>query len=405
MDSCNSTSASHLPGLAIICNSVPPYREHVHLRIAREMPQIKTWTICTHEGTDARWEFNPSPEINTISFGRTPGVPDRDGVNWASFRKGGQIINWMSQHNIRAVVVLGYNDVGRLRIIRWCRRNRIPCFVWADANIRLDTHRGAKAALKKAIVSTILSWTSGAFACGAYGWQYFQRYGVPSGHIYHFPNEPDYALIQDASPELIEQTRKKFALDAGRRRIVFSGRLIGLKRVDLLIEAFKSIAAARPQWDLIIVGDGPLREPLAQRVPAELQPRVKWLGFLSDQAEVSRIYRLSDVLALPSDFDQWALVINEAAAAGMAIVSSDVVGATAELVRDHQNGRLFPAGDQQALTECLMDVTREAAIDAMKAASTPILEDWRHRGDPVRGLEKALLEHKVIPAPAQVTGL
>jgi glycosyltransferase involved in cell wall biosynthesis len=393
------------PGVAIICNSVPPYREHVHLRIAREMPQIKVWTVCTHEGTDARWAFDPSPEINTVSFGREPGVPDRDGVNWASFRKGGRIIDWMREHNIRAVVVLGYNDVGRLRIIRWCRRNSIPCFVWADANIRLDTHRGAKAALKKSIVTTILSWTSGAFACGGYGRQYFQRYGVPAERIYHFPNEPDYALIQNAAPESIEQTRQKFALDRGRRRIVFSGRLIGLKRVDLLIEAFKAIAAERPQWDLLIVGDGPLRQSLAQRVPAELESRVKWLGFLSDQAEVSRIYRLSDVLALPSDFDQWALVVNEAAAAGMAIVCSDVVGATAELVRDHVNGRLFPRGDQQALTECLKDVTRQEAIDAMKAASEPILEDWRLRGDPVRGLEKALVEHRVIPVPAQATGL
>jgi glycosyltransferase involved in cell wall biosynthesis len=83
-------------------------------------------------------------------------------------------------------------------------------------------------------------------------------------------------------------------------------------------------------------------------------------------------------------------VINEAAAAGLAIVSSTVPGAAAELVRDGVNGRVFPSGNLPALTTALADVTALDHIDAMKAASATVLADWRRRGDPVQGLRSAL---------------
>jgi glycosyltransferase involved in cell wall biosynthesis len=147
-----------------------------------------------------------------------------------------------------------------------------------------------------------------------------------------------------------------------------------------------------------MIGEGDLRDSLRGRVGPELAARVTWTGFLDDQAAISALYRLSDVLVLPSDHEPWALVINEAAAAGLAIVSSNVVGAAAELVRDGVNGRIFPAGDLKGVTDCLMDVTVAAKADAMKAASATVLADWRRRGDPVAGLRQALAAAGVLTA-------
>ena len=67
-----------------------------------------------------------------------------------------------------------------------------------------------------------------------------------------------------------------------------------------------------------MVGDGVLRADL-ERLVADLaiSDRVKFLGFMDDQKTISAIYRASDVLVLPSDYEPWALVINEAAAAGI----------------------------------------------------------------------------------------
>jgi glycosyltransferase involved in cell wall biosynthesis len=141
---------------------------------------------------------------------------------------------------------------------------------------------------------------------------------------------------------------------------------------------------------LVIAGDGPLRQSLQALIPAEFTPRISWTGFIDDQATLSAIYRLSDILVLPSDYEPWALVINEAAAANLAIVSSSVVGAAAELVQDGVNGRLFPKGDLAKLSQCLLEVTDPRRIEKLKSASRQVLQQWRIRGDPVHGLRQAL---------------
>jgi glycosyltransferase involved in cell wall biosynthesis len=226
---------------------------------------------------------------------------------------------------------------------------------------------------------------------------------VSRDRIHFFTLEPDYSLIQDLPMGKVEEASHRFGLDPHRRRLVFSGRLIPLKRVDLLINAFAAIAGERPQWDLVIVGDGPLRDSLAAAVPDALRTRVIWTGFLGDQEDISAVYRACDVLVLPSEREAWALVINEAAAAGLAIVSSSVPGAAEDLVRDGVNGRIFPSGDLGALVDCLLDVTSESRLTAMKAASPVVLDEWRRRADPVDSLRQILRQFGLLPMPRPAT--
>jgi len=227
-------------------------------------------------------------------------------------------------------------------------------------------------------------------ACGRLGREYFTKYGADPGRIFYFPYEPDYRLIASVSTDEVEQARLRFKLDASRRRVVYSGRMAAVKRVDLLIDAFAALAAERSNWDLVMIGDGRYREQLVERIPSALRHRVTWTGFIDDQAAVSAIYRNCDVLVLPSDYEPWGVVINEAAAAGLAIVASEVVGAAAEIVRDGVNGRLFPCGDLTALVDALRDITAPGRIATLKSATRGVLDDWRLHGDPVKGFCQAL---------------
>lgn len=384
--------------IAIICNSLPPYRVHVHERVVRELPQIELWTLCTHETTGDRWGFNPPESIRPISFGvGEPSTRQQQIQHWpGEWRKGRRIIQWIREHRIRAVVLLGYNDPARLRVLFWCHRNRIPCYVWGDSNIRGDVQAGLKAWLKKLILPRLLRRCTGTFPCGQRGIEFFAKYGVPRDRMYLFTLEPDYELITKLSMQVIEGAAQKFGLQAGRRRIIYSGRLVQPKRVDLLLQAFITIAPQRTDWDLLIAGDGPLRSELEALVPPELKPRITWTGFLANQEVVSSLYRLADVLVLPSDYEPWALVVNEAIAAGLALVVSDAVGAAPELVREDINGMTFPAGNAQLLQSCLLKVTAGETIDRLKAASPHILQHWRATADPVKALNQALADSGVI---------
>jgi glycosyltransferase involved in cell wall biosynthesis len=387
-----AAGAAGRPLLAVITNGYAHYRTHVLRRIVREIPEVRVATLYTHEFMNSPWPFQVPEEVAPVMFGKGESCIPQSGMRYQprNWIKGGRVIRWMREHSVRAVVIDGYADVGRVRILRWCKAHGVPALMFGDSNIHGDLRGGWKARVKRALVPRFLRCTAGVLACGRYGRAYFTKYGCPPDRIFLFPYEPDYSLVRDLPPEAVKAARARFGLREGRRRIVFSGRAVRDKRPDLLLEAFIDIAGRRPDWDLVMVGDGPLRGTLEERVPPALGGRVIWCGFLESQADVTAIYKASDVLVLPSDYEPWALVVNEAAAAGMAIVASSVVGAAAELVRDGVNGRIFPPGDLSALTQCLLDVTDPARVETMKRASADVLADWRRVADPIDGLRRGL---------------
>ena len=393
------TSEAQPAPIAIVSNGMTPYRLHVHRRIVRELPQVRLFSVLTHDDASGKWNLAEMTDIGLTHFGagEPSGLQSKPTRAVHEFRKGGRIIEFLRAEAVRAVVLIGYNDPARLRLIRWCRWHDVPCFVFGDSNIRGDRATGLRAVAKRLLLRWITGNAAGIFCCGSLGRQYFQKYGARPEQISYFPYEPDYALIQNIPAVQLQEARQRLELSEDRRRIVFSGRLVPEKRADLAIEAFQQIAERRPEWDLVLLGDGSLRGQLEASVRPKLRQRVRFMGFLPEQSWVSRVYRISDVLVLPSDYEPWALVVNEAAAAGMALVCSNVVGAAAELVREGVNGYLFPPGDVHALRERLLDVTDPQNLAGYRAASPAILDEWRCAGDPVKGLRRALEDAGVIP--------
>jgi glycosyltransferase involved in cell wall biosynthesis len=382
-----------LTDIALINNSQTPYRLAFHRRLARELEGVRVNSVFTHDVSSFAWAIDSPGEINPVVFG--PGElainQSRPSYAFHELRKAGRIIDWMKATRIRAVILGGYNDPGYLRIMAWCRWSGVPCLLFGDSNIRDDAVTGWRRLVKNALLAYVVRSCAAFLACGSLGRAYYERYGVPADKIFYTPYEPDYEIIETIPLSLIDEISRSHGLSPGRRRIVFSGRFIPVKRADLLIAAFCDIAEERPEWDLVMVGDGPQRAALQSLVPQACAHRVIWTGFLPDQRHVSAVYRASDVLALPSRKEPWALVLNEAAAAGMAIVCSDVVGAGAELARDDVNGFVFPvSATQSVVAECLRKVTAPDRIDYYKRNSPRILAEWRRDADPVDGLRKAL---------------
>lgn len=376
-----------------VCDSLPPYRVRVHRRIIAETPAVRFHTLCTHDPrAGGSWEAVAQLVVPHESFGdgESPLSRGKLSTHFREWRKGGRIIRWLREHGPSAVIVNGYNDPGRLRILLWCRMHGVPVFCWGDSNIRNDQATGIKALAKRLLVGGVVQLCFGVFPFGSLGAAYFRKYGARPSRIFLMPMEPDYERIESISPEEIEVVRARYRLASDRKRILYCGRLAPEKRVDLAIGAFAAIAADRPDWDLLIAGEGPLRDSLALLVPAPLAHRVIWTGGIHDSQQVFAVYAACDVLILPSDHEPWALVVNEAAASGLAIVCTDVVGASPELVHEGVNGSLAPRGDAEALAACLRRVTDPAQVDKMKRASREVLRAWRETGDPVAGFHRAM---------------
>ncbi|MCH7799417.1 MAG: glycosyltransferase family 4 protein [Planctomycetes bacterium] len=388
------------PGFGIVSNVATPYRIHLQRRVVAEIPQLKLYSFFTHGRADFNWEVRDAEAINPIWLGDERYYEYEAGRprNWVrEYRKAGRIIDTVRRRRIAAVLVNGYRDLTRVRLIRWCRAHGIHVFMRGDSNIRGDRPRTVLHAwAKRRLLAWVIRSCDAVMPMGRLGQAYFEKYGADPGRCFWVPYEPDYDIFTTADPDAIAAFRAEHGLAASRRYLLFGGRLVPVKRVDLLIDAFVRIADRRGDWNLIIAGDGRLREELAARVPRSLADRVIWLGFLEVDA-MRLAYHVADVMVLPSDYEPWALVVNEAMAAGCPVVSSDVVGAAWDMVKDRVSGRLFPAGDIDALTEALLDVTDAATGARYREATDEALADWRRRADPVEGIRQALQSVGVLP--------
>lgn len=151
-------------------------------------------------------------------------------------------------------------------------------------------------------------------------------------------------------------------MDAGERppgiSAVFVGQVIERKGLDVLLTA---LGSGLPHVSLQVIGDGTMRPACERQVLAlGLQDRVVFEGVLPAESIPERIAR-ADVLILPSRWDGWGLVVNEALAAGVPVIVSDRCGA-AEVIHHGLNGYVFRSGQADDLRRCLREFAGEREV-------------------------------------------
>lgn len=132
--------------------------------------------------------------------------------------------------------------------------------------------------------------------------------------------------------------------------IVFVGRFVKQKGIDLLIEAFTQIKQDTPNdWKLVLVGTGNFEHGRA------LHPDIEVRDFMST-SELATNSKEWGVFCLPSTYEPWGVVVHESAAAGLPLICSDSVGAADTFLKDGYNGFLFRNGDVASLKAALEKV-------------------------------------------------
>jgi sugar transferase (PEP-CTERM/EpsH1 system associated) len=140
------------------------------------------------------------------------------------------------------------------------------------------------------------------------------------------------------------------------------GRLSGEKDQRNLIEAFALLLrgpAAQKRLHLVIIGDGPMRPELEQRVRTlKLEESVQFLG---ERDDVPALYRSLDIFALPSLGEGVSNTILEAMSSGLPVVATDV-GGNSELVRHGETGFIVPSASAAAMADALARYVKDAAL-------------------------------------------
>lgn len=137
-------------------------------------------------------------------------------------------------------------------------------------------------------------------------------------------------------------------------RFVYVGRLIECKNLDLMIRAFVAHHQKYHNSELHIVGKGVLEESLKKKYAS-----CDFVFFDGPKYgdDLLAVYRQNHVLVLPSTYEPWGLVVNEAMSAGMPVLVSNEVGAHYDLVDGNDTGFVFDAYEEQSLIDAMEQIS------------------------------------------------
>jgi glycosyltransferase involved in cell wall biosynthesis len=289
--------------------------------------------------------------------------------------------NLIRDGHFDAVLLPGYFYASAWIAIGAAKWHGVPIVFVTDSHglQNWGTRSEWKIRVKKVIVPRIFSLAQAIVVSSSGGVEYLKSLGLPRESIVLAPTAVDNAWwLKQAAGVDRGSVRAGWRIPEGALVVLYCGKLQPWKRPVDLLEAFAR-ADVRDSY-LVFAGDGPEKKQLELRATElRLADRVRFLGFVN-QSQLPSVYCSADWFVLPSLFDAFGLVVNEAMLCGLPVIISDRVGARFDLVRPNENGYVFPAGDKEALAAIL----REALPDQVKReqmgkAARHRMETWSPR--------------------------
>lgn len=196
---------------------------------------------------------------------------------------------------------------------------------------------------------------TGVLAIGYQTPQWVAQRGVPEEQIFPFAyflekGEPLEAVLEPVDPF----------------RFIFVGQFIPRKRLDWVVAALGELTDQ--DYELVVIGSGPLENELRTQAESVLGGRVKWIGKLPSN-EVRAYMAAADCLILPSLYDGWGAVVSEALMCGTPVICSDACGC-AEVVGKSGVGCIFRVDDPNELQTSLDAALRAGPISRKHRAET-----------------------------------
>jgi glycosyltransferase involved in cell wall biosynthesis len=349
-----------MPAVAVIFHHIGPYH-HARLNAAADKLSV-TGIEWSARGYDA-WGAADSParyaKVSLFSEA-TKAYPDKSELQRA-------FSSVMEQIKPDVVAVNGWNNFGSLVAANYCAHRGIPMIVMSESSRQDEPRTWWKEAIKRRMVGLY----SGALVGGQRHADYLVELGMPVERIFTGYDVVDNNYFYERARQIRNpREREGQGGEAGseirnvhglpENYFLASARFIEKKNLPALIAAYaeyrrKSQNHKITPWDLVLLGDGPLRETLnAQISTLNLNDHVRLPGFKSYD-ELPVYYALANVFVHASTTEQWGLVVNEAIASGLPVIVSERCGCVAELVNG--NGFTFDPANEGELSARLLDMT------------------------------------------------
>ena len=243
----------------------------------------------------------------------------------------------VKKHQVKVVGIAGYGRSEYRAMLHWCFIHGIRTVLFAES-----WYPGTLDFLKGAYLRFLCS---GFLVSGERARQHFiSRLGIPERRVFLPYSVVDNGHFSAAQP------------DYSSRIILCVARFSPEKNLERLVQAFLESRISRNGWTLKLVGGGPLAEKLRKSAGEGIEI-CDWVSY----ENLPALYAGAAFFILPSSFEPWGLVVNEAMAAGLAVAVSEECGCAPDLVPD--SSFRFPADNIPALSELLKKIAAFSSED------------------------------------------
>jgi glycosyltransferase involved in cell wall biosynthesis len=314
-------------------------------------PLFREIALCKDFELLVFYTFEFEDEYFDIEFGRTIkwDLPLLEGYNYNFISNGGNrkrdfwnvnnksIIKDVEEFKPDFILVYGWNYLSHLRVMFYFS-NKVKILFRGDSNL-LNEKFGIKSTFKKYFLKWVFSKIDHAFAVGSYSRDYFLNYGLTDREVKIVPHaiENERFVVHFGNDhQKADSLRLGLGINKTDKVLLYCGKLVKRKNVELLIRAFK-ISQVR-NLHLLIVGEGD-KLNVALKI-ANNDSKIHFIPF-QNQSEIPLLYYICDAVCLPSTIETWGLVVNEGFAAGRPAIVSSKVGCSIDLVKDGITGYIF----------------------------------------------------------------
>jgi glycosyltransferase involved in cell wall biosynthesis len=374
--------------LLLVCSHVVQYASPIFRKMANDPRFDILVAYCSMQGAESgvdpgfgvevTWDepqLEGYPWVNPKNQASRPGVDRFFGL----FNPG--LWNVIREGKFDAMYLSGYFYASAWIAILAARWHGVPIIFTTDGhNLRTwSTQSRWKQRFKKFLVQRIYGFGKIVMAGSSGTIEYLKAVGVPQDRILLGRNVVDNQWWTDRAAKVDrDEVRGEWKIPASAPIVLFCAKLQAWKAPQDVLEAFS--LAGVPDSFLVFAGDGPLRSALEQRArELQISERVRFLGFVN-QSQLPSVYRASDLFVLPSLYEPFGLVVNEAMLCGCPVAVSDRVGAKYDLVRQGENGYIFPTGNVEALATIYRDILPDMhKRTRMGEAARRRMETWSPR--------------------------
>ena len=329
--------------LAIITTHPIQYQTPLFKKLAKKLPNLQVFFASRHglsskyidpefkknikwdigskmlDGYKSEFSKNQNKNINQFS------------LNFLNLEK--KLIKGNFDH----ILVLGWNNLLYINAILYALKHKIKLILRVETNLLLKINP-IKRLIKTIILKNLFKKINYFLAIGILNKNFLLNHNVPRKKIYPGPYFVDNNFF---SKKIKKKSKSK------KKIVLFVGKLIQRKNpFEFLNLAQMFLKNKKIQF--IMIGDGILKKECLKFINKRRLNNVSLIGFVN-QTQLKNYYQKSDLLIVPSYYETWGLVINEAFASNIPVICSENCGASKDLILNGKTGFTYPTNELKIL--------------------------------------------------------